>query len=91
MVSRPYLFQFPRNCPNTPFWLPIGLNLGILGFEQDNNPKLLNYFHGSVMAAFACPEHGFKVIPLDISTIMAKKAILAVHWARFGYFGIAAR
>ena len=36
-----YLFQFPRYNPKTPFWLPIVLNLGILGSERDRNPELL--------------------------------------------------
>ena len=27
------------------------------------------------MALFVCLEHGFKVIPLDVSKIMARKAI----------------
>ena len=58
--------------------LATGLNLGILGSEQDNNPKLL---YGSVMAVFMGVEHGCKAVSFLVSKIMAKKAILAAHWA----------
>ena len=41
MVSRSYLFPFPRYWPKRPIWLTIGLNSGIFGSERDKNYKPL--------------------------------------------------
>ena len=41
MVSMSYIFSFPGYCPKRPFWLPTGLNLGILGSERGKNTKTI--------------------------------------------------
>ena len=79
--------------------MSVGLNLGILGSEHDNSPKLL---HGSVKAAFMginsriyweleCRTYEgtvcFKVVNRFVSKIMAKKAILTSHRAQFEHPG----
>ena len=67
------------------FGCPLG---SIWAFLDLNKIITLNYFHGSGMAALMCLEHGFKVRPLYVSKIMAKKANLAAHWSQPGNFGI---
>ena len=56
--------------------LPTRLSLGILGSERHKTP---NHFDGSGMAAFTEVKHGFAVLSLFVSKIMAKMAILAAH------------
>ena len=43
------------------------------------------------MAAFMGEELGFRVVYLFVPKILAKKAILAAHWAQFGHFRICTR
>ena len=60
-----------------------GCQLGsILAFWDLNEIRTPNHFYGSGMATFMGEEHGF------LFQIMTKMAILAVHWAQFGHFGI---
>ena len=44
--------------------------------------------YGSVMAAFVGVEHGFRVVSLFVSKIVAKMTILSARSAKFGHFGI---
>ena len=60
----------------------------VWAFWDMNEIRTPNHFYGRGMNTFSGVEHGFRVVSLFVSKIMAKMTILAANWAKFWHFGI---
>ena len=87
MVSGLYVFPFKDIGQKGHFGCPLIIG-SIWAFCDLHEIRTPHHFYGCGMAAFMGVEHGFSVVSLFVSNIMAKMAILSAHWAQFGHFGI---